>query len=93
MTVKTNKIADVLIVEDELVTANALSDVLSDLGYRVLAIVDSSDSAISFIHNNVHHIHQKLPDVILMDIKLRGGDSGITATNEIHKVNSDHRLL
>ncbi len=86
MTVKTNKIADVLIVEDELVTANALSDVLSDLGYRVLAIVDSSDSAISFIHNNVHHIHQKLPDVILMDIKLRGGDSGITATNEIHKI-------
>jgi len=85
MTVTTNIIADVLIVEDELVTANALSDVLSDLGYKVLAIIDNSDSAISFIHQ---HIHQQLPDIILMDIKLRGGDSGITATNEIHKIAS-----
>ena len=83
MTVKTNTIADVLIVEDELVTANALSDVLSDLGYKVLAIVDSSDSAISLVHQS---IRQKLPDIILMDIKLRGKDSGITATNEIHKI-------
>jgi signal transduction histidine kinase len=79
MTVKTNTIADVLIVEDELVTANALSDVLADLGYRVLAIVDSSDDAIA-------SIQQKLPDVVLMDIKLRGADSGITAASEIHKI-------
>jgi len=79
MAVKTNTIADVLIVEDELVTANALSDVLSDLGYRVLSIVDSSDSAIA-------SIYQQIPDVILMDIKLRGSDSGIIAASEIHKI-------
>ncbi|MFM7886512.1 MAG: response regulator, partial [Pseudanabaena sp.] len=78
MMVLTNTIANVLIVEDELVTANALSDVLSDLGYRVLEIVDSSDDAIASIHRH-------FPDIILMDIKLRGSDSGITAVNEIHK--------
>ncbi len=81
MTVKTSTIADVLIVEDELVTANALSDVLSDLGYRVIEIVDSSDGAIASIYRH-------LPDIILMDIKLRGLDSGITATTEIHKIAS-----
>jgi len=79
MTVKTHTIADVLIVEDELIAANALSDVLSDLGYKVLGIFDNSDEAIA-------SIHQQLPDIILMDIKLRGADSGIAATNEIHKI-------
>jgi len=79
MELKTQPIANVLIVEDELVSANALSDVLSDLGYKVLAIVDSTNEAITSIHH-------RRPDVILMDIKLRGGDSGITATNEIHKI-------
>lgn len=79
MAIKTNTIADVLIVEDELVTANALSDVLTDLGYAVLDIADSSDGAIS-------SINRQQPDVILMDIKLRGSDSGIIAANEIHKI-------
>ena len=81
MAIKSNPIANILIVEDELVTANALSDVLSDLGYRVLEIVDSCDAAIAAIH-------RQLPDVILMDIKLRGSDSGITATNLIHQIAS-----
>ncbi len=83
MLVKTNEItdilADILIVEDELVTAHALSDVLSDFGYRVLQIVDSSDQAIA-------SIHRQRPDIILMDIKLRGLDSGITAVSEIQKI-------
>ncbi len=82
MAVKTKTIiADVLIVEDELVTANALSDVLADMGYRVVAIADSSDGAIAAIH-------QQMPDIVLMDIKLRGSVSGITAANEIHKIAS-----
>ena len=81
MAVKTNTIADVLIVEDELVAANALSDVLADMGYRVLAIADSGDGAITSIRHQV-------PDIVLMDIKLRGSVSGITATDEIHKIAS-----
>jgi signal transduction histidine kinase len=81
MTVKTNTIADVLIVEDELVTANALSDVLADMGYRVLAIADSCDGAIASIQHQI-------PDIVLMDIKLRDSVSGITTANEIHKIAS-----
>jgi signal transduction histidine kinase len=77
--VQTNTIVKILIVEDELVTANVLSDVLSDLGYGVIDIVDSSDEAIAAIY-------RQIPDIILMDIKLRGSDSGIDAVNEIHKI-------
>ena len=81
MVAQTDTIANILIVEDELVTANALSDVLSDLGYRVLEIVDSSDDAIASIHRHI-------PDIVLMDIKLRGSDNGITAANKIHEIAS-----
>ncbi len=79
MAVATKPITKVLIVEDELVSANALSDALLDLGYKVLKIVDSSDDAIA-------SIHQQLPDIILMDIKLRGFHSGIKAVHEIQKI-------
>lgn len=79
MLVKNKVIANVLIVENELVTAHALSDALTDMGYQVIEIVDSSDEAIAAIH-------RQIPDVILMDIKLRGSDSGITAANKIHKI-------
>ncbi|MBD2178136.1 response regulator [Pseudanabaena sp. FACHB-1998] len=79
MAVTTKILANILIVEDELVTANALSDVLTDLGYQVLEIVDSSNDAIAAIH-------RQIPDLILMDIKLRGLDNGITAVHEIHKI-------
>lgn len=81
MAVTTKILANILIVEDELVTANALSDVLTDLGYRVLEIVDSGNEAIAAIH-------RQRPDIILMDIKLRGLDDGITAVQEIQKIDS-----
>ncbi len=79
MLVKNKVIANVLIVENDLVTAHALSDALTDMGYQVIEIVDSSDEAIAAIH-------RQIPDVILMDINLRGSDSGITAVSEIHKI-------
>ncbi|MDX2255978.1 MAG: ATP-binding protein [Pseudanabaenaceae cyanobacterium bins.39] len=79
MKVLQEPIANVLIVEDELVTANALSDVLSDMGYQVVEIVDNGTAAIASVH------HQ-LPDVILMDIKLRDAESGIAVAQEIQKL-------
>ncbi|OIP76987.1 MAG: hypothetical protein AUK48_05020 [Oscillatoriales cyanobacterium CG2_30_44_21] len=81
MSIATKPITKVLIVEDELVAANALSDGLTDMGYEVLDIADSSHDAIALIHGQV-------PDVVLMDIKLRGESSGIAAAYEIHKISS-----
>ncbi|NUN64640.1 response regulator [Pseudanabaena biceps] len=79
MATATKPTTKVLIVEDELVSANALSDGLTDLGYKIVEIVDSSNDAIA-------SIQRQAPDVVLMDIKLRGKNSGILAAHEIQKI-------
>jgi len=81
MTIATKSTTKILIVEDELVAANALSDGLTDMGYEVVEIADSSHDAIALIRRQV-------PDVVLMDIKLRGESNGIVAAHEIQKIAS-----
>ncbi|PZU93778.1 MAG: hybrid sensor histidine kinase/response regulator [Pseudanabaena sp.] len=81
MTIVTEPATKILIVEDELVAANALSDGLTDMGYDVLEIADSS-------HDAIAQIHRQVPDIVLMDIKLRGESSGIVAAHEIQKISS-----
>ena len=66
-----------VIVEDELLFAQALTAFVEDLGYRVLATTDTEQSAIDVIHE-----HQ--PDVVLMDVKLIGG-SGLRAASMIRE--------
>ncbi|WP_158996686.1 response regulator [Pigmentibacter ruber] len=60
----------ILIVEDEAILAKNLEDILTDLNYQVVGIADNSMKAIMqfFMHN---------PDLILMDIHLKGQDDGI----------------
>ncbi|HEY9651695.1 MAG TPA: ATP-binding protein [Coleofasciculaceae cyanobacterium] len=66
----------ILIVEDELIPAYDLSDNLEYLGYSVTEIVDSGEAAIQQVQENP-------PDLILMDIKLKGAISGIEAAAQI----------
>lgn len=70
----------ILIVEDELIPAYDLSDNLEHLGYSVTAIVDTGEAAIEQVQENP-------PDLILMDIKLRGDMSGIEAAANIRQYN------
>jgi CheY-like chemotaxis protein len=56
-----------IIVEDELVFAQALAAFVEDLGYRVSATVDTEQSAIDVIC-------ERQPDVVLMDLKLIDGN-------------------
>ena len=64
----------ILIVEDEALIAKTLARKLKRLGYTVNAIVSSSDSAIQ-------EVNQHQPDLILMDIAIKGDKDGIeTAT-------------
>lgn len=72
--------AKILIVEDELISAYDLSDNLERLGYTVVAIVDSGEAAIAQVRENP-------PDMILMDIKLRGEMNGIEAAAQIKEYN------
>lgn len=68
----------ILIVEDEFVTASAIRVQLTNLGYNVVAVVDTGEEAI--------RISGELsPDLVLMDIVLKGKMDGISAAEEIRK--------
>jgi PAS domain S-box-containing protein len=62
--------ARILIVEDERVTAEDLSDTLTDLGYCVTAAVASGADAIA-------QAELDPPDIALMDIRIQGEMDGI----------------
>src|SRR5579863_8505883 len=61
--------ARILIVEDEQVTAEDLRDTLTGLGYTVTAAVSNGADAIAQAKNNA-------PDMVLMDIRIRGEMDG-----------------
>ena len=71
--------AKILIVEDELIVAASLSRQLTKKGYDVINTVNSGDKAIRAVHH-------ECPDIILMDISIRGKLDGIqTADILIHE--------
>ncbi|WP_075349930.1 LytR/AlgR family response regulator transcription factor [Algoriphagus marinus] len=69
----------ILIVEDDMIIAANISLQLSKLGYEVTGIETKAEEAI-------HHALETKPDLILMDIQLKGKSNGIDAAHEIHKV-------
>jgi PAS domain S-box-containing protein len=69
----------ILIVEDEAVTAKDIESTLELLGYEVTGVVDTGEEAIEKALGSS-------PDLILMDIKLKGKLSGIEAAAKIMQV-------
>lgn len=67
-----------IIVEDELIIAHEIQHSLTMLGYEVPAIVMSGEEALEQVRNIE-------PDLVLMDIKLKGRMSGIEAAAGIHE--------
>jgi two-component system, response regulator PdtaR len=67
----------VLIVEDEAIIALHLAIVVVELGHEVCATAASAAGAIALatLHN---------PHVVLMDVRLADGSSGIDAARELH---------
>ncbi|RMF05451.1 MAG: GAF domain-containing protein [Chloroflexi bacterium] len=70
--------AKILIVEDELIVANNLKINLEQIDYHVPAIAASGVQA---VEKTLEH----WPDLILMDIKLRGSMDGIEAARQIRE--------
>ncbi|QXE23932.1 two-component hybrid sensor and regulator [Richelia sinica FACHB-800] len=70
---------DILVVEDEYILAINLKESLELIGYRVLDIVDSGADAIE-------KALQLRPNLVLMDIRLRGELDGIEAAGQIWKL-------
>ena len=68
----------ILIAEDERIVAADISDSLKMLGYEVVASVASGEKALAMIG-------ETKPDIVLMDIILKGRLSGITAASRIRE--------
>jgi DNA-binding response OmpR family regulator len=66
----------ILVVEDECIVAMDLLNNLQRAGYDV-GVVSSGEAAIDVAE-------QEIPDLVLMDIKLKGGIDGIQAAKKIN---------
>jgi CheY-like chemotaxis protein len=69
--------AKILIVEDEGIVALDLSILLKSLGYAVPAVASSGAGAI-------RKVAETRPDLVMMDIRLRGDMDGIEAAETIY---------
>jgi CheY-like chemotaxis protein len=68
----------VVIVEDEGLIAADLQGRLERAGYRVPAVAGSAGEALEVIR-------EKSPDLILMDIRLRGNVDGIQVAEQVRR--------
>lgn len=68
----------ILIVEDEFIVASDIESRLLDLGYSVVGKADTGEKGIELARSLT-------PDLILMDVHLRGSMDGITAATEIRQ--------
>ncbi|MBS1538663.1 MAG: PAS domain S-box protein [Bacteroidetes bacterium] len=68
----------VLVVEDENIVALDLRSILTYLGYIVVGITGNGEEALSLIHS-------LKPDLVLMDIGLKGDKDGIDTAETIRK--------
>jgi DNA-binding LytR/AlgR family response regulator len=66
----------VLIVEDELIIANDLSDILAGSGYAVIGLAKSYVAALD-------EIKEEIPDIVLLDIQIAGAKDGVDLANLI----------
>ena len=71
--------AKILIVEDERIIAKYIQNTLRALGYDISAIVSSGEEAIKMAG-------EVRPDLVLMDIVLKGDMDGIEAAEQIRNL-------
>ena len=70
--------AKILIVEDEGIVASDLRGRLERIGYHVLDVISSGPAAVEYAVD-------RRPDLVLMDITLRGGMDGVEAVEEMRR--------
>jgi len=69
----------IMVVEDTYLVARDIQDTLTSLGYIVTAIVETGKESIEKAQSTQ-------PDLVLMDIKLKGNMDGIEAASRIHDI-------
>lgn len=68
----------ILVVEDEALVAMATAQLLEDAGYEVVGMAADSRQALRLAED-------ERPDLVLMDIRLRGGDDGVATAAQIRQ--------
>ena len=69
---------DILIVEDEILLGLLLADALAEVGHRVLGPASCRAEALGLVSEGIPHL-------ALIDIELRGGESGIELAMELRR--------
>src|SRR5688572_1228871 len=70
----------ILIVEDEFIVANNLQMILEEASYEITGVAASAREA-------QEHIQQYKPDLVLLDIRLKGKLSGIDIARKLRAGN------
>jgi DNA-binding LytR/AlgR family response regulator len=73
-----NTSVKILVVEDEMIIGAKISMQLTSLGYEVTGILPRGDEALL-------HLEQNKPDIVLLDIQLKGTMDGIETAQQIHQ--------
>jgi DNA-binding LytR/AlgR family response regulator len=68
----------ILIVEDEMLIGAKISLFLTELGYEVTAILPRAEEALL-------HVQENLPDIALLDVRLKGDMDGIALAESLQK--------
>ena len=74
-------LTDIMIIEDEPIIAMDIEQMVEDLGHRVTGIARTHQEAVKLFH-------ETNPKMVLADIQLADGSSGIDAVNDILKTAS-----
>ncbi len=75
-------VTEILLVEDEMIIAANISLQLNHLGYEVIGIVPRAEEVLPIIRSHV-------PDIILMDINLKGDLDGIEVA---HLIQNEYKI-
>ncbi|NPE27616.1 response regulator [Methanococcoides sp. SA1] len=73
--------AQILVVEDELIVGMMIKLKLAKMGYCVSCMASTGADAVAMVEN-------VRPDLVLMDIRLKGGVDGVEAAMMIRKISN-----
>lgn len=73
-----DRVASVVVVEDERIVAKDIQQTLRGLGYDAFAVASSATEVLALVA-------ERRPDVILMDIRIRGSRDGIDVAHELRE--------
>ena len=79
-------VGQVMVIEDEAIIAMDLEGILRSMGHEVTGVARTRDAAVAMAG-------RKLPDLILADIQLADGSSGIDAVNAILAQHGDRPVI